>query len=220
MVFHVAERSQNICEGFCRCATISFWMGLTFVKGGRMSGDERVWRERGLRAAVLAGDETAWKALYEESFAGLYAYALWRCAGLRDVADEVVQDTWLTAVRRIGRFDPARGGFADWLRGIAVNILRNHLRRERRTWASRSAIGRRLAERVAHYPASDRERAERIAHALAALPERYEAVLRAKYLDGRAVADIAAASGETPKAVESLLTRARQAFRDAYGTED
>jgi hypothetical protein len=30
------------------------------------------------------------------------------------------------------------------------------------------------------------------------------------------VAEIAAAGGETAKAVESLLTRARQAFREAY----
>jgi RNA polymerase sigma-70 factor (ECF subfamily) len=48
------------------------------------------------------------------------------------------------------------------------------------------------------------------------LPARYEAVLRAKYLDGRSVADVAAAHGETAKAVESLLTRAREAFRQAY----
>ena len=87
-------------------------------------------------------------------------------------------------------------------------------------WANRSAIGRRLAERVAHSPAPDRERAERVARAPAALPERYEAALRAKYLDGRSVADIATAGGETPKAVESLLAFARQAFRDAYGPED
>ena len=187
-----------------------------------MSSEERVWRERGLRDAVLAGDETAWKTLYQESFAGLYAYVLWRCAGLRDAADEVIQETWLTAVRRVGDFNPARGCFAGWLRGIAANLLRNRFRRERRTWANRSAIGRRLAERVGHDPqhAADRERAERVAAALVALPERYEAVLRAKYLDGRSVADIAAAGGETPKAVESLLTRARQAFRDAYGPED
>ncbi|HBI44343.1 MAG TPA: hypothetical protein DDY78_16050, partial [Planctomycetales bacterium] len=60
----------------------------------------------------------------------------------------------------------------------------------------------------------------RLAAALSALPDRYEAVLRAKYLDGRSVIDIAAESGETPKAIESLLSRARQAFRDAYGTEE
>jgi DNA-directed RNA polymerase specialized sigma24 family protein len=41
-------------------------------------------------------------------------------------------------------------------------------------------------------------------------------VLQAKYLDGRSVADIAAEWGESLKAVESLLTRARQAFRELY----
>ena len=62
-----------------------------------------------------------------------------------------------------------------------------------------------------------RERAERIARALAGLSERHEAVLRAKYLEGRAVANIAADWHESPKAIESLLTRARDAFRAAYG---
>ena len=182
-----------------------------------MTSDERAWRERGLRDAVRAGDEAAWKTLYQESFAALYAYVLWRCAGLRDAADEVVQDAWLTAVRRIGRFDPARGCFADWLCGIAANLLRNHFRRER---VRRNSGRLRDPARLPAEPSADRERAERVAGALAALPERYEAVLRAKYLDGRSVADIAAAGGETSKAVESLLTRARQAFRDAYGPED
>ncbi len=51
---------------------------------------------------------------------------------------------------------------------------------------------------------------------MASLPEHYEAVLRAKYLDGQSMADIAAARGESVKAVESLLTRARAAFRAAY----
>ena len=174
-----------------------------------MSSEERVWRERGLRDAVRAGDEAAWRMLYDESFAGLYAFVLWRCAGLRDAADEVVQETWLTAVRRVGRFDPARGCFADWLCGIAANVLRNYFRRER----VRRNSGR---LRDPARPSIDGERAERVAVALAALPERYEAVLRAKYLDGQTVAAIAAAAGETPKAVESLLTRARQAFRGAF----
>ncbi|HBI44344.1 MAG TPA: hypothetical protein DDY78_16055, partial [Planctomycetales bacterium] len=96
-----------------------------------MHSGDRVWRERGLRDAVLAGDELAWRTLYDESFAGLYAYVLWRCASLRDRADEAVQETWLTAVRRVGRFDPEAGSFAGWLHGIAANVLRNQFRRER-----------------------------------------------------------------------------------------
>jgi RNA polymerase sigma-70 factor (ECF subfamily) len=182
-----------------------------------MHSGERVWRERGLRDAVLTGDARAWRLLYDESFAGLYAYVLWRCAGLRDRADEAAQETWLTAVRRIGRFDPNAGSFAGWLRGIAANVLRNQFRRERVRRPSGQL--RDLADDSGRLRDPARQ-AERIAAALSALPDRYEAVLRAKYLDSRSVADIAADSGETPKAVESLLTRARQAFRDAYGTEE
>src|SRR5712692_11957279 len=94
-----------------------------------MEPSERVWRERGLHAAVLAGDEKAWCALYADAFDGLYAFVRWRCAGLHDLADEIVQETWLVAVRRIRSFAPESGSFAGWLRGIAANVIRNHLRR-------------------------------------------------------------------------------------------
>lgn len=178
-----------------------------------MHPSQSVWREHGLRSAVLAGDERAWQTWYDESFEGLYAYVSWRCAGLRDLTEEVVQETWLIAVRRIRRFDPERGSFAGWLRGIAANVLRNHLRRERRLAQARPCPVPAAAVDAA---LDQREQAEQIARALAFLPDHYEAVLRAKYVDQRSVAEIAAEQGETAKAVESLLTRARQAFRDAY----
>jgi RNA polymerase sigma-70 factor (ECF subfamily) len=167
--------------------------------------------ERALHRAVLAGSAQAWRAWYDASFAALDAYVLWRCAGLRDLADEVVQEAWLTAVRRIRDFDPARGRFLAWLCGIATNVLRGHLRRK---------YPEPLAGQDRPAPADgtleQREQAEQIAHALARLPERQEAVLRAKYLDRRSVEEIARDWRETPKAVESLLTRARAAFRAAY----
>ncbi len=166
--------------------------------------------ERGLWNAVRAGDEQAWRLWYEAACEPLYAYVLWRCAGLRDVADEIVQETWLTAVRRLGEFDPDRASFVTWLRGIAGNLARNHFRKEKH----------RATEPLGDLPARDdrerREQAERIAQALAALPAHYEAVLRAKYLDQESVADIAAAQGESIKAIESLLTRARQALREMF----
>jgi RNA polymerase sigma-70 factor, ECF subfamily len=167
--------------------------------------------ERRLHRAVLVGDERAWRSLYDATSGGLDAYVLWRCAGLRDVADDVVQETWLIAVRRIVDFNPNRGRFLAWLRGIAANVLRGHFRRR---------LPQLLV--VDDHPApavtdcEDREQAEQIAHALALLPEDYEALLRAKYLDGLSVAAIAADWVATPKAVESLLTRAREAFRKAY----
>jgi RNA polymerase sigma-70 factor (ECF subfamily) len=162
-----------------------------------------------LRRGVLAGDELAWRTLYDASFDPLAAYVAWRCAGLPDLADEVLQDTWLIAVRRIRAFDPAAGPFLAWLRGIAANVLRNHLRQRRRSPLRPLTTDAAAAD-------DPREQAEQIAHALAGLPERYETVLRAKYLDRQSVADIAAARNESAKTIESLLTRARQAFRAAY----
>jgi RNA polymerase sigma-70 factor (ECF subfamily) len=165
--------------------------------------------DRSLYRAVLAGNERAWRSLYDATFSALDGYVLWRCGGLRDVADEVVQETWLTAVRRIRDFDPGRGRFLAWLRGIAANVLRGHLRRK-----TSRPLGD--TEPAAPAEAERREQAEQIAHALARLPEHYEAVLRAKYLDGLSVDLIAADRGETPKAIESMLTRARQALRAGY----
>ena len=181
-----------------------------------MPASERIERERDLRAAVLRGDVGAWQTLYDEAFAELVAYVHWRCAGLHALAEDITQETWLVAVRRIHSFDPRQAPFARWLCGIAANLLRNHFR------ARQAATNQTLPERP-NIGASDverRETAERIARALAELPERHEAVLRAKYLEQRSVAEIALAWGESLKTVESLLTRARQAFRTAYGLPD
>lgn len=182
-----------------------------------MDASERKWLERGLRDAVLAGDEAAWKCLYDACFERLYAYVYYRVN--RDVSrtEEVVQDCWLVAVRRIRRFDPDRGAFEQWMRGIADNVLRNKWRR----WWWRRTVE--IRPDVAQDAAGAGERlgvAEQVSVVLAGLPSRYEAVLRAKYEEQMRVAEIATCWNETPKAVESLLSRARQAFRKAYTSLD
>jgi RNA polymerase sigma-70 factor, ECF subfamily len=178
-----------------------------------MGANDRVEPEEMLRRAVLAGDERAWQAWYEQSFDALYAYVLWRSGGQREWADEIVQETWLTAVRQIRRFNPKKGDFLAWLRGLSVNVLRHHARQHERAIRREQAAARN-GDRAASSP--DREFQEQIAATLDALPERQEQVLRAKYLDGLSVAEIAAQWNESPKAVESLLTRAREAFRKLH----
>src|SRR5205807_2041830 len=121
-----------------------------------------------------------------------------------DRADEIVSETWLTAVRRIRHFDPDRASFQTWLRGIAANMARNHFRKEKRRPTQSLKNADLLAPR--DEALERREEAERIAVALASLPEHYEAVLRAKYVDQQTVAAIAGARKETVKGVESLLT--------------
>src|SRR5262245_29358720 len=93
-----------------------------------MEDGDRVGIELRRRAAVLAGDERAWREWYDATYDDLWAFAHWRCAGLDQIAEEVVQDTWLTAVRRTRDFDPLKGSFRSWLFGIAANIVRDQLR--------------------------------------------------------------------------------------------
>jgi RNA polymerase sigma-70 factor (ECF subfamily) len=171
---------------------------------------ERVRQEQALRGAVVAGKTAAWRTLYDGAYRELWAYIVWRCGGLRDLAEEVTQETWLVAVRRIADFDPRQARFLAWLRGIAANVIKDQLRRRQRR------AGPLSGQEMAPDDAAKRDEAEMIAQALAELSDRQEAVLRAKYLDLESVAQIAADWDETPKAIESLLTRARQSFRNAY----
>ena len=180
-----------------------------------MTTNGEAWRERATRDAVLSGDAEALRRWYDAHFARLAAYARWRCCGLRDLADDVIQETWLTAVRRLARFDPDRGAFFDWLCGIAANAARNAVRARRRHTAKVRALVPADDAPAPEAPATT-DSAERVAASLAELPDHYERALRAKYLDGETVAEIAARTGAGEKAVESQLTRARQAFREAY----
>ena len=180
-----------------------------------MDLEDRVRRDQLLRNAVLGGDERAWQMWVGETFDDLYGYIRWRCGGLGDDVDDVVQETWLTAMRRLRRFNPPEGSFLAWLRGIAANVLRNRFR-HRKTAPHRQSLDGDFVAETNQTETAQRERAERVAAVLCQLSKRHEAVLGAKYLEGLSVAQIAESWGETPKTVESLLTRARQSFQDAY----
>jgi RNA polymerase sigma-70 factor (ECF subfamily) len=105
-----------------------------------MTNDDS-WRERAIRDAVLAGDADAWRRWYDLHFDRLAGYVRWRCAGLRDLTDDVIQETWLVAVRRLSAFDPTKGAFFDWLCGIASNAARIAIRtRGRQKARSRSLL--------------------------------------------------------------------------------
>jgi len=177
-----------------------------------MSDSPQIERLAWLRRSALAGDESAWRTLYDESFEPLERFVVGRCQGDRNAADEVVQQTWLVAVRRLRQFDPRRGTLLNWLCGIANNELRNYQRKTRRQLQQASLDGVDSAMELDGAMSFDRP----IVETLATLSDRHAAVLRAKYFDGQSVDEIAGEWNETPKAVESLLTRARQTFRRVY----
>lgn len=177
----------------------------------------RVENEKRLRSAVLRGNEHAWETLYNDSYEVLARYVSWRCFGSSEQAEDVLQETWLTAVRKLKQFDPERGAFAAWLRGIAANVLRNRLRsRHSQVMENHDVQSLAMVFDAPGQPSAGDEMEERVAMALSLLPANYESVLREKYLAQRSVSEIASQFDQTPKAVESLLSRARELFRTIY----
>ncbi|HQR09476.1 MAG TPA: RNA polymerase sigma factor [Gemmatales bacterium] len=172
---------------------------------------EQAWHEQGLRDAALAGDAEAWRVLVEKHQAAVRRYLAWRLGGCVATLDDLAQESWLIAARSLRKFAPSRGTFQHWLFGIAANVCRNHLRSRRRSKQRPLPDGHEPSEKKA-----EDQQAERVADALAELPDHYERLLRTKYFEGASVECIAESEKQSAKAIESLLTRARTAFRELY----
>lgn len=173
-----------------------------------------------LVSRMLAGDERALESFGERYTPALYRFAAARLPGDRDVTRDLVQTTLTKALSRLGSYR-GEAALLTWLCACCRNEILMHLRRRR---GAPPVVGLDGAEVVAaDQPGHDAEgvlleleRATLVHVALDALPERYGSVLEWKYLDRLPVETIAARLGLRLKAAESLLGRARQAFRSTY----
>src|SRR5690349_8625214 len=73
-----------------------------------------------LVAAVAQGDRTAFEQLYEATRAKLYGVVL-RILRRRELADEVIQETYLKIWGSAASFDPERASAVTWMVTIARN---------------------------------------------------------------------------------------------------
>ena len=91
---------------------------------GRRAGDTD---DAALVRALAAGSEDAVAALYDRHVDGIHAVAL-RLTNDRQLAEEVVQETFLALWNRAELYDPAVASLATWLRTIARNRTVDRLR--------------------------------------------------------------------------------------------
>lgn len=150
--------------------------------------------------------------LYDGAFPRVQGLLNWRCGGCADLLEEAFQETWMIVSRRLTTFEPTRCRFATWVCGIAINVARQLIRK-------RANERSRMQSLNGNEPAMSegaKDQSERVAIALDQLPDHYVQVLEAKYFEQFSMEEIAIQRSMTCKAVESLLTRARQAFREAY----
>ena len=175
---------------------------------------------------MLGGDASAFQEFFDGHFERLYRFALAR-AGDEDLAEEVVQAAFINAIRHLASFRGESSLFT-WLSVICRREL--GARQERAARHPTIALEEDVPEIRAKLEAiaaatldqdgelRRRELARLVHVALDILPAPYGDVLEWKYLDGLPVAAIAERLKTTPKAAESMLTRARNAFREGFTT--
>lgn len=177
---------------------------------------------------MLAGDQRAFDAFFNAYFDRLYRFALARLRHEPDAAEDVVQQTLCRAVEKLHYFRGEAALFT-WLCQICRNAIADMFRSKASQGGDTVPFEdsdeiRAALEALSALPVDDPEHAAQDAQlsrivqvVLDHLPKRYGDVLEWKYIQGLSVKEIAARLEIAPKAAESVLSRARVAFRDGIG---
>ena len=173
-----------------------------------------------LAAAVAAGDEGAFGALYEELFDPVWRYVASRVGRDRAAVEDIVQESFLALVRALpayreeGRlfgfvFAIVRQRLAAWYRsrGRAQETLPEGI--------ALALVGEELPEDILER----REVRELVHRALLTLAPRHRDVLALRYTEGLKFAEVADRTGLSTGAAKSLVRRAKESLEKALGVE-
>ena len=178
-----------------------------------------------LRDRILAGDREAAEVLFGRHLDSLYEFCHHRLGGDRAQTEDVVQDTFLVALESLAGFD-GRSTLHTWLCGIAKNKIRTQRRKRRpmpledvleESQLEIDAILARIeSEPLPEWVLERKETRELVGATLSSMSPDHRRALCDKYLNELSVAEMAANSGKSVKATESLLTRSRTAFAKVF----
>jgi RNA polymerase sigma-70 factor (ECF subfamily) len=165
--------------------------------------------------AAITSDATAFRAWYDDAMPRVYAYLYSRTGGDAGLAEELTQQTFIAALRRPESFE-GRAETVTWLIGIARHKLVDYFRGAERDRRNVRVVEESAAESpdAAWTAASLRDE---IGDALDTLPPDQRLALVLHVVDGLPVRAVAQELGRSEDATESLIRRARSAFRRAYG---
>jgi RNA polymerase sigma-70 factor, ECF subfamily len=177
-----------------------------------------------LAARVVQGDADAFEAFYARHADLVFAFIYHQLNGARPDAEEVWQDTFVAAIRALPSY---RGGsrLSSWLCSVARHKIADYCRRQKRVTQNVSLLPpAELAKLMDEGPLPDEVLNHcaarlRVIEVLGRLPSDYGAALVARYADGHSVEEVARLLSKSYKATESLLSRAREAFRVALSEQ-
>jgi RNA polymerase sigma-70 factor (ECF subfamily) len=151
--------------------------------------------------------------LYEEHAQPLYAFLVYRT---RDhvLAEDVLADTFVRVLRTNWPFDRRKASQKTWVYSIALNLLRDHYRREE---AEQRAMQRRpvdSAERPEAEEGSAVGERAMLDEALAQLSEDEREVIALRYTTDLDIKEIAKLTHSPASTVEARIYRALDKLRD------
>lgn len=172
--------------------------------------------EARLVARAKAGDVQAWSRLYQEHFDGTFRHIL-HLTGDRDVAEDLVQETFANAMVSLPRFR-GESRLSTWLSGIAINIVRGHWRRQKSARKAHDGLValHEVAPRKDAAPDQaglQRARAEALYAVLSELPETLREVFVLRELEGLRASEVAEQLGISEGNVNTRASRARARVR-------
>ena len=180
-----------------------------------------------LAAKLLSGDAAAFGQFFDDYFPRLYRFILRRADRDCDIARDVVQSALLKGVQKLDSYRGEASLFT-WFCQIARHEFSDQLAKSRAQDRTLVALENDPSVRATLESmqwATDaepdavlqRDQANDLVHAaLDYLPQRYARLLEMKYVEDLPVEKIAKDMGVTAISVQSLLARARSAFREAH----
>jgi RNA polymerase sigma-70 factor (ECF subfamily) len=132
----------------------------------------------------------------------------------RDLAEDLVQDTFLRVYRRMDQFDPSRR-FGPWLFRIGVNLTLDYLRRRKRRgpWVLFSdSPADRPPDPAVSDPRQEIDLKQEVQAVLQEIPEKYRTVLVLRDLENFSSSEIAAILNRKEATIRWRLAEARARF--------
>ena len=183
---------------------------------------ERAWVER-----LRLGDVEALGPLFQRHADALLGRVIRPRLADEAACQDILKETFLTALERIDQFQWRSGGMGPWLRRIAVNKVRDlHRARGRHDRLNGAYQDHLAALHGSREPDAEeqlswaQERAvaqRRIQETLKELNPRYARAIRLRLVQRESRTDCAEALGVSVSTFDVVLFRAVRAFRKAWG---
>jgi RNA polymerase sigma-70 factor (ECF subfamily) len=165
----------------------------------------------------LSGDEAAYVALYDQ-YSGIIYRLSYSLLQDRQDAEEVLQDSFEYAFRRLDHFDSRKSAFKTWLCRIAISRCHN---KRRRKWLPSFSLnqfdGGEPSDPAALPPdelAALSEQQRAVWAALGALSSKLRVVAILRYYGGMQYGEIGEALNIPAKTAESRMRLAHKALRE------